>query len=95
MLSMHFKLFATLLRRGLHALVCSCDMRMEWSSLIYTYIFTEAGKPKNIMLCSLLALLEYLKTCGKLFACIQCFHCNEAPPISKQFYNSKTPPTPK
>ena len=28
-----------------------------------------------------------------LVACIQCFHSNEAPPISKQCHKSKTPPT--
>ena len=82
---MHFKLFCYAARPACMSVCILVSVRMEISCLICkVYMFTKAEENYGEMLCSLLASKEYIKHAenGVLVACIQCFHLNEAPPIS-------------
>ena len=79
-------------------ITCTGDSSSNLDLYIHTITKQEKRKTENVMnsLC-LIASIPYYKL-SKLerthFAwCIQCFHHNQAPPISKQFYDCKTTPS--
>ena len=94
---MHFKLFCYAARPACMNVGILMSVRMEMSSLICTlYIFTKAEENCGYSVmqfpCIAKNSLKHVEDVI-LVACIQCFHSNEAPPISKQCHKSKTPPT--